>query len=123
VGRITQVEESVLFSFFHVLLVIMSGWETNHCLKTLASSLSLRLVQVCSNLAAKTMRKGRNHPRNPSRNWPVSAILTGLFLQKLLSATPDHSHFNTFCHTLLNATYTIFGQKGRISHGLRNEII
>jgi len=46
------------------------GWKT-HCLKTLASRCSLRLVQVCSNLAARTMRKGRNDPRNPPRDHAI----------------------------------------------------
>jgi len=30
--------------------------------------LLLHLLQVCSNLPAKTMRKGRNDPRNHLRN-------------------------------------------------------
>jgi hypothetical protein len=34
----------------------------------LASRLSLHLLPVCSNLLAKTMRKGRNDPRNDPRN-------------------------------------------------------
>ena len=36
--------------------------------KTLAFWCSLSLLQVCLSLAAKTMRKGRNHPRNLPRN-------------------------------------------------------
>jgi hypothetical protein len=43
-------------------------------LKTLASWCSLRLLQVCSNLAAKTMRKGRNHPRNHPRNHTIGEL-------------------------------------------------
>jgi hypothetical protein len=46
----------------------MSGWETNHFLKTLATWFSLRLLPVCLTLAARTMRKRRNHPRNHPRN-------------------------------------------------------
>jgi len=46
----------------------MSGWETNHSLKTLATWCSLRLIQVCLTLAARTMCKRRNDPRNHPRN-------------------------------------------------------
>ena len=41
------------------------------CLETLASGCSLSLLSVCSIWAAKTMRKGRTHPRNPARNQVV----------------------------------------------------
>src|SRR5439155_3246134 len=51
------------FSVLLVILVIISGWFPNSCLKTLAFLCSLRLVQVCSNVTAKTMRKRRNDPR------------------------------------------------------------
>jgi hypothetical protein len=40
----------------------------HHSLKPLASGCSLRLVPVCSILAAKTMRKGRSDPRNDPHN-------------------------------------------------------
>jgi hypothetical protein len=43
-------------------------------LKTLSSWLSLRLVQVCSNLAAKTMRKGRNDLRNTPRDHAIEEL-------------------------------------------------
>jgi hypothetical protein len=52
----------------------MSSWFPNHCLKTLASGLSLRLLQVCANLAAKTMRKGRNDPRNFPRDDAIEEL-------------------------------------------------
>src|SRR6266702_5648090 len=47
----------------------MSGWETNHSLKTLATWFSLRLLPVCLILAARTMFKARNDPRNHPRNY------------------------------------------------------
>jgi hypothetical protein len=43
-------------------------------LKTLASWFLLRLVQVCPNLIAKTMRKGRNDPRNHPRNDAIGEL-------------------------------------------------
>jgi len=43
-------------------------------LKTLAPWFSLRLLQVCSNLAAKTMRKVRNNPRNNPRNDAIGVL-------------------------------------------------
>ena len=46
----------------------MGGWFPNHCLKTLASWYSLRLLPVCPNLTAKTMYKERNYPRILLRN-------------------------------------------------------
>jgi len=36
--------------------------------------ISLRLVQVCSNLAAKTMRKGRNDSRNSPRDHAIEEL-------------------------------------------------
>src|SRR5712692_237524 len=53
---------------FHLFLVSMNSWLLHHCLQTLASWCSLRLIQVCANLAARTMCKGRNDPRNHPRN-------------------------------------------------------
>jgi len=56
------------------MLVILSGWFPNPCLKTLAFWCSLRLVQVCSNLTAKTMRKRRNDPRNHPRKYAIGEL-------------------------------------------------
>jgi hypothetical protein len=53
---------------------MMSSWFPNRYLKTLASWFSLRLLQVCSNLAAKTMRKGRNDPRNSPRDHAIEEL-------------------------------------------------
>src|SRR5436305_15297128 len=53
---------------FMSLLHTRNGWETTHSLETLASWCSLSLLQVCPNLAAKTMCKARNDPRNDPRN-------------------------------------------------------
>jgi len=62
------------FSVLLVILVILSGWFPNLCLKTLAFWCSLRLVQVCSNLTAKTMRKRRNDPRNHPRKHAIGEL-------------------------------------------------
>src|SRR6266446_5325758 len=56
---------------FSIFLVSMSGWLPNPCLQTLASWCSLRLVQVCSNPAVKTLRKRRNDPRNHPRKHSI----------------------------------------------------
>ncbi len=55
----------------------MSGWETNHFPKTLASWCSLRLIQVCSSLAAKTMRKARKGVRIRVRNAHLAGLRIG----------------------------------------------
>src|SRR6266699_2534905 len=60
-----------LFSLlcFSVLLVTLSGWFPNPCLCDACILVrSSRLVQVCSNLTAKTMRKGRKRVRIRVRN-------------------------------------------------------
>jgi hypothetical protein len=61
-------------SRYHIPLVLLSVWFPVHCLETPASRCSLRLVQVCLNLAAKTMRKGRNDPRNHPRKATVGEL-------------------------------------------------
>ena len=69
-------ERSSLFIFIVSYIILFpcpfgcNGRLVSHPLSEDAciSVLAALLLQVCSNLAAKTMRKGRNHLRNPPRN-------------------------------------------------------
>src|SRR5581483_1925682 len=47
----------------------MRGWFPTHYLVTLAFWCLLRLILVCSNLTARTMRKKRNDPRKHPRKY------------------------------------------------------
>src|SRR5438093_2815711 len=63
------------FSGYHHLIAIHGLHSRGSVLsKTLSFWCSLRLLQVCSNLLAKTMRKGRNDPRNPPRNHAIEEL-------------------------------------------------